>query len=59
MFTCINPVFGTMPNRVPLNDNLRPKTDRNLGSDFWEAIVTDSIHLLLFMIEQSVSENMF
>jgi hypothetical protein len=42
LLTCINPVFGTMPNRVPLNDKLGLKTDRNFGSDFWEAIVTDS-----------------
>ena len=46
LLTCINPVFGTMPNRVPLNEKLRPKTDRNFGSDFWEAIVTDSVEIV-------------
>ena len=35
-----------MPNRVPLHENLRPKTDRNFGSDFWEAIVTDSVEIV-------------
>ena len=43
MLTCINPVFRTMPNRVPLNEQMGPKTGRNFGSAFWEAIVTDSI----------------
>ena len=42
LFTCINPVFGTIPNRVQLNEKMRPKTGRNFGSAFWEAIVTDS-----------------
>jgi hypothetical protein len=35
-----------MPNRVPLNEKIGPKTSRNFGSDFWEAIVIDSVEIV-------------
>ena len=35
-----------MPNRVPLNEQMGPKTGRNFGSAFWEAIVTDSVEIV-------------
>ena len=35
-----------MPNRVPLNEQMGLKTGRNFGSDFWEAIVTDSVEIV-------------
>ena len=57
MLTCINPVFGTMPNRVPLNDKLGLKTDRNFGSDFWEAIVTDSVEIVAPTLRYRTTSN--
>ena len=46
MLACIKSVFRTMPNRVPLNEKIGPETGRNFGSDFWEAIVTDSVEIV-------------
>ena len=57
MFTCINPVFGTIPNRVQLNEKMRPKTGRNFGSDFWEAIVTDSVEIVAPTLRYRTTSN--
>ena len=57
MFTCINPVFGTIPNRVQLNEKMRPKAGRNFGSDFWEAIVTDSVKIVAPTLGYRITRN--
>ena len=57
LFTCINPVFGTIPNRVQLNEKMRPKTGRNFGSDFWEAIVTDSVEIVAPTLRYRTTSN--
>ena len=35
-----------MPDRVPLNGKMGPKTGRNFGSAFWEAFVADSAEIV-------------